>query len=91
MQTPQAWERLLGADRVIQNIHVRDDSEDNLEVPLRIDPQAAALPAIFAAADADPLRAAVDALAAAIVTFGNDYPRLLQDVRDAFPEVRRPS
>jgi hypothetical protein len=57
-------------------------------LPPRIDPQAAALPAVFAAADADPLRAAVDAVTAAIVTFGKDYPHLLQDLRDRFPEVR---
>lgn len=46
------------------------------------------MPAIFAAADADPLRAALGAVDAAMVTLGNDYPRLLQDLRDAFPEVR---
>ncbi len=84
----QAWERLLGKDRVIQNVHVRADNAADLELPPRIDPQAAALPAIFAAADADPLRAALGAVDSAIVTFGNDYPRLLQDLRDAFPEVR---
>ena len=84
----QAWERLLGNDLVVRNVHVRVANADDLEFPPRIDPQAAALPAIFAAADADPLRAVVDAVAAAIVTFGNDYPRVLQDLRDAFPEVR---
>lgn len=84
----QAWARLLGKDRVIQNVHVRADNAAGLEGPPRIDPQAAALPAIFAAANADPLRAALGAVDAAMVTLGNDYPRLLQDLRDAFPEVR---
>ena len=83
----QAWARLLGKDRVIQNVHVRAENAARLELSPRIDPQAAALPAIFAAADADPLRAALGAVDAAVVTFGNDYPRLLQDLRDAFPEV----
>ncbi len=84
----QAWEQLLGKDLAVQNVHVRVENPDDFELPPRIDPQAAALPAVFAAADADSLRAAVDAVAAAIVTFGKDYPRLLQELRDAFPEVR---
>lgn len=83
----QAWQRLLGADLRVQNVHVRTENPDVVEFPPRIDPQAAALPAVFAAADADSLRAAVDAVAAAIVTFGNQYPQLLRDLRDAFPEV----
>ena len=84
----QAWARLLGKDPVIENVHVRADNSPGLEFPPHINPEAAALPAIFAAADADPLRAALGAVDAAIVTLGNDYPRLLQDLRDAFPEVR---
>jgi hypothetical protein len=84
----QAWERLLGKGLAVQNVHRRVENPDDIEFPPRMDPQAAALPAVFAAADADPLRAAVDAVAAAIATFGNDYPRLLGELRQAFPEIR---
>jgi len=84
----QAWRRLLGGDAVVQNVHVRAEDGHDSEAQLRIDPRAAALPAIFAAGDADPLRAAVDAVAAAIVTFGGEYPRFLGDLRDTFPSLR---
>jgi hypothetical protein len=84
----QAWGRLLGNDAKVQNVHVRVENAHDVEFSSRIDPQAAALPAIFAAADADPLRSAVNAIAAAIWTFGDDHRRLLQDLRDAFPSLR---
>ena len=84
----QVWERLLGKDLAVQNVHRRVENAEDLEFPAHMDPQAAALPAIFAAADPDPLRAAVDAVTAGIMTFGPDYPRLLQDLRDAFPELQ---
>jgi len=54
----------------------------------KIDRRAAAAPSLFAAVEADPLRAAVDALYAATITFGDEYPRLLRDLREAFPGVR---
>ncbi|MBU7598001.1 hypothetical protein JGS22_010360 [Streptomyces sp. P38-E01] len=47
--------------------------------------QAMALPAIFAATDPDPLRAAVDSLYAAAATFGPDYRTLFVQLRLAFP------
>ena len=84
----QAWARLLGDDVVVHNVHVRVEHADDVDVSPPIDRRAAAMPAIFAAADADPLRAAVNAVAAAVVTFGDDHARFLQDLRDAFPEVR---
>ncbi|MFF3000798.1 hypothetical protein ACFVTC_40625 [Streptomyces sp. NPDC057950] len=40
-----------------------------------------ALPAVTAAAQADPLRAAVDAVYAAVATYGEDYPALLEEIR----------
>jgi len=81
------WGMLLGADRQVQNVHVRTTGPPRTELPANIDPQFAALPAIFAAIEADPLRAAVDALYAAAVTFGHEYPRLLGDLRSAFPAL----
>ncbi|MGV9454842.1 hypothetical protein [Streptomyces sp. NPDC003635] len=44
-----------------------------------------ALPAIPGAAEPDPLRAALDAVFAAVVTYGEDYPVLLQQIRAALP------
>ncbi len=79
------WSLLIGEDRPVQNVHVRATSPPRIELPTKIDPQFAALPAIFAAVDADPLRAAVDALSAAAVTFGDEYPRLFGELRRAFP------
>ncbi|MEU9574722.1 hypothetical protein AB0D62_33590 [Streptomyces massasporeus] len=49
-----------------------------------------ALPAVTAAAHPDPLRAALDAVYAAVVTYGEDHPALLAEVR-SFCEQRPPS
>ncbi|HEY2552147.1 MAG TPA: hypothetical protein VGI64_16390 [Streptosporangiaceae bacterium] len=46
---------------------------------------AMAVPALFDAAGPDPLGAALQALYAAVVTFGRDnYPRLLEQVRHTY-------
>jgi hypothetical protein len=42
-----------------------------------------ALPAVPAAADPSPLRAALDAVWAAVGTYGEHYPRLLAEIRSA--------
>jgi hypothetical protein len=47
-----------------------------------------ALPALTGAAQADPLQAALDAVYAAVVTFGEDYPRLLRQVWSALDGAR---
>ncbi|CAL9676841.1 hypothetical protein SUDANB1_07927 [Streptomyces sp. enrichment culture] len=47
---------------------------------LRISQPHAALPAVTGAAARDPLRAAVDAVYAAVVTHGEDWPALLADM-----------
>jgi hypothetical protein len=80
---------LYGEDLAVRAVPVRIDEhtrttgdQDN------IDPQAAALPALFAAAEADPLVAAVDAVHAAAITVGDKYPSLLQELRSTFPELR---
>ena len=46
-----------------------------------------ALPAVTGAGEADPLRAALDAVFAGVVTYGEDYPRLLEEVRSVLPPV----
>ncbi|MFD3514727.1 hypothetical protein [Streptomyces sp. NPDC058657] len=53
--------------------------------------QAMALPALFAAVEEDPLRAALDALYAAAATHGSAYPELLAEARATFPDLNRPS
>lgn len=49
--------------------------------------QAMAMSALFAAAEEDPLRAALDTLYAAARTYGSTYPALLAEVRQAFPDL----
>lgn len=49
--------------------------------------QHAALPALRGAAADDPLKAAMDALFAAAVSFGDQYSALFGDVRAAFAEL----
>ncbi|MGN9795395.1 hypothetical protein ACTMTU_30440 [Streptomyces sp. OZ13] len=48
-------------------------------------PQVAAFAALFDAAAPDPLKAALDALLAATVTHGTDWPHLFTEVRRTFP------
>ncbi|MFH8462627.1 hypothetical protein [Streptomyces sp. NPDC017991] len=50
---------------------------------LRMSQPHMALPAVTGAAEADPLRAALDAVYAAVVTFGEDHQTLLDEVRAA--------
>ncbi|MFD8225918.1 hypothetical protein ACFV16_17285 [Streptomyces massasporeus] len=57
---------------------------------LRISQPHMALPAVTAAADADPLRAALDAVYAAVITYGEDHPAVLAEVW-SFCEERSPS
>ncbi|MFJ8079249.1 hypothetical protein ACIQ6Y_01290 [Streptomyces sp. NPDC096205] len=48
---------------------------------LRLSQPHMALPALLAAAEPDPLRAALDAVHAAVTAYGEDYPSLLAEVR----------
>ncbi|MFE1794812.1 hypothetical protein ACFW9L_01455 [Streptomyces sp. NPDC059517] len=50
---------------------------------LRVSQPHMALPAVTGAAEADPLQAALDAVYAAVVTYGEDYQALLDEVRAA--------
>lgn len=75
----QAWDRFF-ADRTIR--HTLVDSTDGSRGGML--KQAMALPALFDATEADPLRAALDALFAAAATYGSAYPRLFDEVRRQF-------
>lgn len=76
------WQRLWDDDRVPHTMITLPDNpaQELLQ-------QAAALPALFAAAEPDPLQAALDAVFAAAVTFGADHRAFLDDVRRTHPEV----
>ncbi|MDG9727774.1 MULTISPECIES: hypothetical protein [unclassified Streptomyces] len=78
----RVWDRFFADDRIP---HTLVDSpagcHDN---PLR---QAMAMPALLAAAEPDPLCAALDALFAAAVTYGTDYPTLFAQARRQFPTL----
>jgi hypothetical protein len=52
----------------------------------RISQQHAAVPALLGAAEPDALQAALDALFAAVVTYGDRYPNLLAALKKEFPE-----
>jgi hypothetical protein len=65
---------------------LRDAVFSDASVPMSLDgtpglPQVAAFTALWDAAAADPLKAALDALLAAVVTHGTDYPHLFAEVR----------
>lgn len=55
-------------------------------VPGEISPPHFALPAVLAAADTAPLRAALDAVWHALHTYGEHYPRLLREIWSACVE-----
>jgi hypothetical protein len=48
-----------------------------------------AVPALWSAAVDDALRAGLESLYHAVVTYGIDYRRLLSEVREAFPELAK--
>nr|BFD86768.1 hypothetical protein StreXyl84_61690 [Streptomyces sp. Xyl84] len=54
--------------------------------PGEISPPHFALPAVLAAADTDPLRAALDAVWHALHTYGEHYPKLLREIWSACDE-----
>ncbi|MFJ4767712.1 hypothetical protein ACIP88_01170 [Streptomyces uncialis] len=51
--------------------------------PPRMSQPHMAVPALFGAAESDPLRAALDSVFAAVVTYGEDHPAFLREVRAA--------
>jgi hypothetical protein len=53
----------------------------------RVSQQHAAIPSLLAAAAADPLAAAVEAIFHAIVTAGSGYPILLAELRRELPNL----
>ncbi|MFF8096165.1 hypothetical protein [Streptomyces sp. NPDC016675] len=50
---------------------------------LRMSQPHMALPALLGAAEPDPLQAALDAVYAAVATYGEDYRTLLEEIRSA--------
>ncbi|MGP4112434.1 hypothetical protein ACTWP5_16180 [Streptomyces sp. 4N509B] len=83
--TERTW-RLLWDDERVPRTTVRPhDGRAGV-----ISQQAAAIPAVWGAAEADPLRAALEALLAAVATYGVECPALLREVRRAFPVTARP-
>lgn len=76
----QVWQTLFNDPRVPQTTVVSLDDR----IPGMLQP-AMAPPALFAAAEPDPLEAALQALYAAAATFGrDDYPALLEQVRRTY-------
>ncbi|MEU9791132.1 hypothetical protein AB0E27_10920 [Streptomyces sparsogenes] len=57
--------------------------------PERISQPHFALPAVLAAAEPDPLKAALDAVWHAVNTYGDHYPELLEEIRSATCTERR--
>ncbi|MGC9439561.1 hypothetical protein [Streptomyces sp. WG5] len=78
----RAWDRFFADDRLT---HTETDSADGCRDNLL--QQAMAMPALPAAAGPDPLCAALDALFAAAVTYGTDYPALFAQARRRFPTL----
>ena len=77
----RVWALLLGG-----NVQLRAVVATDHPAP-RMWPPAAALPTLFAAVELDPLHAAIDAVFGAAITFGDEYPQLLRELRDTFPMV----
>ncbi|WP_247700962.1 hypothetical protein [Streptomyces sp. RM72] len=78
--TQPAWDRFFTDDRTA--LTAPDAPGVGRGAPLC---RALALPALRAAADPDPLRAALGALFAAAVAHGTDYPALFTEARRCFP------
>ncbi|WCN04568.1 hypothetical protein [Streptomyces sp. M92] len=79
----RAWGRFFADARTRRTEAAEPDGSGN---PLR---RTTALPALLAAAEPDPLRAALGALFAAAVTHGPGYPALFAEARRRFPALVR--
>ncbi|MGW2230775.1 hypothetical protein [Streptomyces formicae] len=80
------WERLFGDPDVPDTIVPSTDGR----IP-NMRQQAMAIPALYGAVEDDPLRAALDALYAAAVTYGPAYDTLFAEARSAFSAELGPS
>jgi hypothetical protein len=80
-----AFAMLLSDERVPTTLirSLYGDSDNALQ-------QAMALPALLAAVQSDPLRAALDAVFAAAATFGSHHRMLIGELRRAFPAATAP-
>ena len=77
----QVWDRLLTDPDVPHTLVTSPSGHPNALQ------QAMAFPALLAMANPDPLAAAVDALHAAAIAYGPDWPQMLQQARRDFPEL----
>ncbi|TGB07826.1 hypothetical protein [Streptomyces sp. MZ04] len=80
------WDRLFADPDVPQTMVASTDGR----TPAMLQ-QAMAVAALFGAVEDDPLRAALDALYAAAVTFGPAYGTLFAEARSAFPDELGPA
>ncbi|MGQ4514649.1 hypothetical protein [Streptomyces sp. DW26H14] len=71
------------AEAVLHGAGAVPDSATTPRDPQRISPPHFAPPAVLAAAGADPLKAALDAVWHAVATYGEHYPSLLEEIRSA--------
>ncbi|MGY1583008.1 hypothetical protein [Streptomyces sp. MN13] len=83
------WDRMWPA-RSVRGMAVTHGAHTSPAAPAgrserRISQPHMALPAVFRAGGPEPLRAAVDAVTAAVHAYGEDYPTLLREVRPALP------
>lgn len=83
--TERAWQRLWSDPRIPQTVVTTPDGTPNFSQ------QALAFPTITQATNADPLAAAVDALAAAMYAHGPAYREVAAACRAAFPVLDRPA
>jgi hypothetical protein len=75
------WDRMLEDPEVPQTLVTGPNGTPNCLQ------QAMALPALFAAAEEDPLVGAVDALYAAAIAYGDAHGELFSALRSTFPEI----
>lgn len=91
--TMAMWRRIEGRDIVVTSratiVATRADAPDPADLIAHdVAPVPMALPALMAAAQPDPLQAALEALWAAASAYGRDAPSFLAEVRRAFPFLR---
>lgn len=79
---PAAFELLRSDGRVPSTLVTHPEGG-----PANVSQQHAALPALWGAAHADPMRAALDAIYAAAVTVGSEYPDFFDEIRRNFPAI----
>ncbi|MER5932801.1 hypothetical protein [Streptomyces sp. NPDC002054] len=82
-RTPPAEQWFVGPAAAYAVLHMSPGPAAPPPPPLRMSQPHMALPALLDAAGPDPLQAALDAVYAAVVTYGEDYPALLRQAWSA--------